>query len=252
MSVDAVLTNRYWWRGIRRADHGIAQLRGIVRFGQGVTRVNVGAWSNLELSAHRDGSRTDLEPGRRGLSEANGWIELTSATRGGAAVAVGLIGYHYRGASGTAETAEAYLRIRATEGQGIRVVPEVSLFFDPVARNAGYLEAGVSAAGLALPFVEPVALLYSSLMAGVALGRGDGGPKLRSTWFERSGFAVGAATTGIRLRTGSLLFNVAGHLVYGNDPATRRSNRPAPAIRSRLQGLVTGEIGLTLPRPVAR
>lgn len=242
-----MVTNHYRWRGIGRSDHFNGQLRGVVRFDVGAVRINVGGWTNIELGAHRDSSRTDLGPGKWGPSELDGWLEVSHA-ESRLAVAAGVIGYHYRGPQGNAETAEIYLRLRATGRRGVRFVPELSLYYDPIERQAGYLEASVSTAGLALPFVQPVAFLYAGLAGGVALGRARGAPTLRARWFDRSGFAFGEASTGVRLRTGLFLVNLAGQLVYGNDPATRRRGSATPALRSRLQPMVTFEAGLTLPR----
>lgn len=234
--LDATLVNGYVWRGIRRAGGANAQLQLRGQAGDRL-RLQGGVWGNFELSTHRNGGLTDLVPGRWGVSEYDVWIE-GARSFGAADLALGGIWYQYRGAAGHAGTGEVYARLQWTGTGRLHIAPELSIWYDPVRRNAGYAEAGVTAPVLALPFLSPLVLAYTRVSAGLAVGRAKGGPPFSATWFRETGLTQGELTVGIRTRSGPVVLNLAGQLQYARDSATRRRRREPPEssgdVRARL------------------
>lgn len=243
--------DRYIWRGIRRADGGNAQLEAGVHYTRQALRVAAGLWSNVELSTHRDGQLTELRPGRWGMSEANGWLEV-SGRFDRSSLAGGFVWYQYHLPDDSQGTGEVYARWRGVLGNRFRVSPELSAWYDIVKRKSGYIEAGLTAPILALPFLSPAVLAYTSATAGVALGHPDSGPRLASSWFSSSGFTHADFAAGMRLRAGLFHLNLAGHLFRAGDPATRRKVLDPSAVSSRLRVYLSLESGLSWSSGVSR
>jgi hypothetical protein len=212
--------------------------------------LSAGAWTNVELSTHRDGSLSDLPAGDWGPSEYDFWAEIGSTFNGGD-LAAGFVWYQYRGREGDAGTGEAYARYRGRGLGSVRVSPEISLWYDPVKRNSGYLEAGLTAPVLASPFLKPTALAYTALNAGFALGRPDLSPGLTLSSFRRSGFTHADLSAGIRARVGvwpgTLIANLAAHLMYANDSSTRRKSLRSTELSDTIRPYLSVELGMSWP-----
>lgn len=251
MEGSLLFANRYVWRGIRRAAGWNAQPQASAGVTGAGGTLAAGVWSNLELSTHRDGSLTELRRHRWGVSEYDVWAE-GSRRFAWVDVAAGFIWYEYRGAGGSAGTGELYARVRGmTRGQ-VRLSPEVSVWYDPARRNAGYLEASLTSPLLALPFLKPAVVAYTALDAGLVLGRPDRPSALARSSFRESGLAYGQVSTGIRVRSGTpvgdVFANLSGHLLVARDSATRRRTIPATDPSRRVRAYVMLELGISWPR----
>lgn len=252
---DAMLVHDYRWRDIPRASGWNAELAATARLGNARTGLAAGGWTNVELGTHRNGALTDLEAGHWGPSEYDFWAELAHSFRGGD-LAAGFIWYEYRGRAGGLGTGEIYGRVRGS-GQGkIGIAPEIALWYDVVKRRSGYLEAGATAPVLAVPLRGLGLLAYVGAAAGFAIGHPVRRIELAATSFDHAGFTSADLSAGFRLHgeraLHGVLFNVAGHLQYADDPATRRRWLTPPAATGAVRAYLTLGVGFRWPAPPNR
>jgi hypothetical protein len=252
--VEIVLADRYIWRGIRRAAGPNAQLQASLTGVAGRTRWGFGAWSNVELTRHRDSALTDLRPGSWGPGEYDAWLEVARDV-GWGDLALGAIWYQYAGRSQLG-TGEVYAWFRGAGLNPHRVAPEISVWYDPVRRKSGYVESTVTAPVLALPLLRPTVLAYTALTAGAAVGRPRQVRGLRPSTFTGSGLSHAELSGGLRVRNGTavgtLIVNLAAHLLYARDDAARRRSLRPDDLSDRLRPYLTAEVGLSWPRRTER
>ena len=97
---------------------------------------------------------------------------------------------------------------------------------------------------------------YAGLKAGAAIGRPDHGGEFASTTFAGTGLTAAELSAGFRVRgersLGGVLLNMAGHLQYGRDAATRRSRLDPPASFARWHPYFTFGLGFRWPSPPDR
>ena len=253
--VDGLLTGAYRWRAIPRASGLNAQLETVLRLSVRRYALSAGAWTNVELGTHRSGTLTDLVPGHWGPSEYDVWGELArSGTR--ADLALGLVRYQYRGRLGTQHTHEIYSRLRGSGHGTAGISPELSLWYDLSRRHAGYLEAGATAPFLALPLRGIGFMPYAGIRAGAAIGRPDHRAEFASTTFAGTGLTAADLSAGFRVNgeksLGGVLLNMAGHLQYGRDAATRRSRLTPARLGPRWHPYFTFGLGFRWPPPPDR
>ncbi|MGH7562195.1 MAG: hypothetical protein ACRENB_14380 [Gemmatimonadales bacterium] len=250
--IDLIAIHDYRWRGIKRASGWNAQLEGMARAGGRTTWLAAGVWNNVELGTHRNGAVSDLRPGHWGLSETDFWGEL-AGTFSEVDLAAGFIWYEYRGRAGRIGTGEVYGRLRGSGRNPRKLAPEVSLWYDVVERNSGYLEAGVTAPVLALPLRGVGLLAYASGNAGFAIGEPDRPSALAATTFDRPGFTSAELSVGLRMdgqkSMAGLILRVAGHLMYADDAATRRRRIAPPEASGWLRPYLTLGLGIRWPAP---
>jgi hypothetical protein len=253
--LDAILVHDYRWRGILRASGWNAQLEATGRIGGAKTGLAAGLWSNFELGTHKNGALTDLRPGHWGLSETSFWGELAHSF-GGGDVAAGFIWYEYRGRAGELGTGEVYGRLRGSGEGKSSIAPEISFWYDVAKRKSAYLEAGATAPVLALPFRSIEAMAYVGATAGFAIRDPVRRPELAATTFDHTGFTSADLSAGLRVNSQKtlqgFLLNLAGHLQYAHDPATRRKRLTPPEMRRPVRFYLTLGIGFRWPAPPDR
>jgi hypothetical protein len=252
--IEILLANRYIWRGIRRVSGLDAQAQASLTLVAARTRWGIGAWSNVELTRHRDSTLTDLRPGTWGPGEWNAWLQV-ARDFGWGDVALGAIWYQYAGRSRLG-TGEVYLWYRGAGRNQYRIAPEISVWYDPVRRRSGYVEAALNAPVLALPLLRPTVLAYADLTGGAAIGSPEQVRGLRPSTFTGSGFTHADLSGGFRVRwgtgVGTLMLNLAGHVLYARDAAARRRSLRDDDLSDRIRPYLMLEGGLSWPRAPER
>ena len=250
--VDLLAVHDYRWRGIPRATGWNLQLEGSARLGGPSGGIALGVWNNVELGTHRDGALSDLVPGHWGLSETDLWAELTRSL-GWGDLAAGAVWYHYRGRDGRADTRELYARVRGSGMNKRSLSPELSVWYDPFERKSAYLDTGLTAPVLALPFRGLDVLAYVSGTAGFTIGTPRRPTGLAASTFHRAGLTAAELSAGFRMNgtraMGGVLLHAAWHLQFANDSATRRRSLTPLRYSGRLRTYLTVGLGIRWPAP---
>jgi hypothetical protein len=239
VGADLTLTSPFVWRGLTRANGWVLQPEAYVAVGAVGGFVAAGQWWNYNLTAGGGGRLSDLGPGGSGLAEINRWVQY-SRRSGPWDFTLGVVRYAYRGTNPAfgrtpqANTSEAYASVRASSKY---LAPALAAYYDFDRLHGTYVELSGAVPIFGSPVRVPSFWIILGGLAGYSVGQEVSvASPTRVGNFARSGFThvdLSAAAGGpLSLFTGTE-WQVEGHLLFNQDPFTRRTSAdPRDADRS--------------------
>ena len=239
LGLDVQVASRYRWRGITRGQTWVVQPALFGSTGEWCPALNgvcwglsAGVWTNWQIGVVGADELSDLPPGRRGLSEWDGWAEIN--VRGELLdAAAGAVRYMYPSADVGGfrtpgdNTTELYARLHLPRVPWVK--PSLVAWLDVDRVKGAFIEAsGVGG----LPLLPMVANLDLGAAAGYSLGqeRNLASPSEDFNSAQR-GFTYLEFTTGPSFnlapipRVQTLRGAIIVHLQVSLDDLTRRASR---------------------------
>ncbi len=229
---DAVLANRYVWRGVTRSLGWVLQPGLHLGTGTPLGEFSGGVWANLELFDPDSTDLSDLGPEDGALSEVNYWLQYANQF-GPVNLAAGWIAYSYPAEAGKGlirlePTSEVFIDAALTQW---RAVPRVSGWLDLSAVSGAYFETSLMLPVLANPLASPFAALTLGITGGWSVGQGfdSSAPQGRANFVDDGLTYIDLSTSaGVGLPVGfSTRIGFEVHYQFGVDDAVRvRSRSP--------------------------